>query len=118
MVDVQLQGIRSGRLDPAGVVDPATGRGGVEAANDRHRHRGLDPFERGEVPVGGAGHMPDRREVVERLGEVLGPLLERSIQVGLLGQDVLLEQGGQDDRADPGPLKAPGEGGVHVQRRR
>ena len=37
----------------------------------------LDPLERGEVAVGGADERVDGREVVERLGELLGALLER-----------------------------------------
>ena len=38
---------------------------------------GLDPLDGGEVAVGRADEPSTCREVVERLGEVLGALLER-----------------------------------------
>ena len=78
---------------------------------------GLDPLERGQVAVGGAHERLDRREVVERLGEVLGALLERAVELDLLGQDLLLEQRRQDDRADAGALEPPGHGRLRVVRR-
>ena len=46
----------------------------------------------GEVAVGRADEPVDAGEVAERLGELLGALLERAAELELLGQDLLLEQ--------------------------
>ena len=90
----------------------------VQAGDDRDRDGGLDPLEGGQVAVGGARERLDGREVVERLGEDLGALLERAVELDLLGEDLLLEQRRQDDRADAGAFEPPGHRRIRVVRRR
>ena len=63
-----------------------------------------------EVAVGRARERRQGREVVERLGEDLGALLERAGELDLLGQDLLLEQRRQDDRPDARPVEPAGRG--------
>ena len=60
----------------------------------------------------------DRREVVEGLGEVLGTLLERAVESDLFGQDLLLEERWEHDRARARALEKAGGVRLAVVRRR
>ena len=116
MVDVQLERVRAGVLDSARMGNPAAGGARVQAGDDRDLHLGLDPFEAREIAILGADEGLDRRKVVERLGELLGALLERAIEPDLLGQDLLLEQRRQDDRPHAGTFQPRGGGRFAVVR--
>ena len=56
-------------------------------------------LEGAQVAVALADERVDLGEVVERLSEALGPLLERRGKLDLLVLDLLLEEGGHDDGA-------------------
>jgi hypothetical protein len=108
VVEVQLKRVGTGVLDEPRVPDPAAGTRRVEAGDDRDGSPGLDPCDGGDISVGGADEPIDRREVVERLGEVLGALLQRPVELELLGHDLFFEQRREDDRADARGLQSRG----------
>ena len=116
MVEVELEGIRTRLLDPAGVADPAAGSRRVQAGDDRHGDGRLDPLERGDVAIGRADERFDRWKVGQRFRERLRALLERAAELDLLGQDLLFEQRWQDDRPDAGRLETAGHLGLAVLR--
>ena len=72
------------------------------------------PFERGEVAVADPVELGDGREVAERLGELLGALVEGAVELDLVVEDLLLEQRGQHDRADAGAPRAAANDGSPV----
>jgi hypothetical protein len=108
VVEVELDRVGAGVTEQAGVAHPASGGEGVDAGDHGHRNAGLDRFQVGQVAVRGAGVRRQRREVVERLGEVLGAGLEDRGQLDLLVDDLLFEQGGHDDGARAGVSEARG----------
>jgi hypothetical protein len=118
VVEVEFERIRAGRLELTRISDPAARRAGVEAGDDRHIDGRLDPLERRHVSIRRTDDPVDRGEVVERLGELLGALIEGEVELELLAQDLLLEQRRQDDRSDAGPFETAGHPGIAVVRRR
>ena len=107
-VEVQLEGVRASILNPVGIANPAAYRRRVEAGYDRDSGLLLDSFEPVEIALGRALEPVDRREIVQRFREMFGALLEGPIELELLGDDLLLEQRRQDDRANPGSLEPCG----------
>ena len=71
-----------------------------------HAGAGLDPLQGREVSVAGAVVGVEVREVVERLGELVGAGLQRPVDAQLLVDDLLLEQRRQDDRPGARPPRA------------
>ena len=74
-------------------------------------------FDGGKVAVGRSDEPIDGREVIERLGEVFGALLQRPVELQLLGDDLFLEQRWEDDRPDARRLETRGHRGLAVLRR-
>ena len=98
-------------------ANPPSGGGGVEAADDGHRRVGLDALDVGQVTLSGVGEVADGGKVVERFGEVFGAGLERPVELDLLVEDLLFEQGGQHDGGRAGCNDARDGVGVTVERR-
>ena len=71
-----------------------------------------------EVSISRAKEPVDGRKVIERLGEMLGPLLQRVVEVDLFGQNLLFEQRWQNDRPGPRALDQAGSDRVPVERGR
>ena len=111
VVQVEFECVRPGILEASSKADPAAQGAPVQAGDDGDRDRGLDPLERGHVAIRGTGERLDGGEVVEGLGEDPSALLERAREADLLGEDLLLEQRRQDDRADPCTFQPPGRSG-------
>jgi hypothetical protein len=91
-VEVQLDGVGAGLGETSGVADPSAPARGVEACDHRNADCRLQLGDPCEVTLGGIRDRVDRREVVERLREVLGARFEGAVQLDLLLEDLLLEQ--------------------------
>ncbi len=106
VVDVQLDRRGAGLLHGAGVIDPAAGRGAVEAAD----HGDVDGSDRAldeaEIAAGADLLLGSGREVRERLGEALGAGVDEPRVAGLLASHLLLEERVEDHRADAGVREA------------
>ncbi len=98
VVEVQLDGVRAGLGQEAGVSGPAAGGRGVEAGDHRNVDRLLGAADPGEVAVRHRGDVTDVREVVEGLGELPCTRFHRPVQLDLVVNDLLLEQGRKHDR--------------------
>ena len=102
VVQVALDRISAGLLHEPRVAGPASCRRRVEARKDGNLDARLDLGEIGEIPLTGVGELGYGREVVECLGEVLGPGLEGAVHLDLVVEDLLLEQRREHDRGRTG----------------
>ena len=116
-VQVEFQRVRSGFLHELGVANPAAGRGGVEACDDRHGGRGLDRGQIGQIAVPDARQRIHCREVLEGFRELAGAGFERLVQPDLVVEDLLLEQRREHDGPHARLVEATGGGGIAGQRR-
>ncbi len=107
VIDVEFQGVGAGRLQGAGMGDPAAHRHAVEAGDDRNPQGLLEPAQMFQIAVQGGRIVVVIGQEVGGLGEA-GVLFAQEAGAGLgLGGQGLLEQGPEDDGAGAGVLQLP-----------
>ena len=104
-VDVQLDRVGSGLLQPSRVLRPAAHRDPVQACDHGDLEFELRRLQVAQVGVGAGVVVLERRHVGGRLCEAVRSDLERAVDLHLLVLDLLLEQGREHDRRRPGVLE-------------